>query len=64
MYRIEVDAEELAALRDVLKMFLGDLGMEISQTDEREMREDLKHRKQILRDLMERLDASVGVPAY
>jgi hypothetical protein len=55
MIRLELTDEEAARLRQVLRTYLGDLGLEIGVTEQLEMREDLKQTKTMLMDLIRRL---------
>ena len=60
MTTLELSPEELEALRGALSSHLGDLRVEISHTDARRMREELKGRESILRSLLTRLEAASG----
>jgi len=56
MVRLELDRQQAEMLREMLEGYLGDLRMEVSQTDQKDFREDLKKREELLKDLIERLD--------
>jgi hypothetical protein len=55
--RIELNAEEVEMLQQVLQSYLGDLRMEVAGTDQMEFREHLKAREVFLKDLLVRLGA-------
>jgi len=55
--RIELSAEEVEMLREILQSYLGDLRMEIADTDQMDFRELLKLREVFLKALLVRLDA-------
>lgn len=48
MHRLDLSSEEAYVLRDTLQSYLSDLRMEIADTDRRDFRDQLKHRKTIL----------------
>jgi hypothetical protein len=56
MVRLELDRVQADMLREMLESYLGDLRMEISQTDRLDFREDLKKREALLKDLIARLE--------
>jgi hypothetical protein len=58
--RIELRAEEVEMLREILQSYLGELRMEIAGTDRMEFREHLKLREVFLKDLLVRLNASAA----
>jgi hypothetical protein len=55
MPRIELSAEEAATMRQILESYLGDLRMEIADTDAMEYRTELKEREALLKSVIERL---------
>ncbi|MFO7261216.1 MAG: hypothetical protein DIU52_008660 [bacterium] len=55
MVRLELDRQQAEMLREMLESYLGDLRMEISQTDQMDFREDLKTKEALLKDVIERL---------
>jgi len=55
MVRLELEQDQAEMLREMLESYLGDLRMEISQTDQMDFREDLKKREALLKDLIARL---------
>jgi uncharacterized protein YlxP (DUF503 family) len=61
MIRLELTHEEAEVLRDVLAEATSDLGMEIAGTDLLDFRDRLKRKRDVLRSVLERLDA-VAVP--
>jgi hypothetical protein len=56
MVRLELDRVQADMLREMLESYLGDLRMEISQTDRLDFREDLKKREVLLKELIARLE--------
>lgn len=55
MPTFELTPEELELLRDILESDLSELRMEIVDTDNSRYKEGLRHRKQIMMDIMEKL---------
>ena len=55
MLHIELTEEEQSTLREVLESDLSELRMEISETDHREFKEQLKKKEQILNSIVGRL---------
>ena len=55
MPTFELNPEELELLREILESDLSELRMEIADTDNSRYKEGLKHRKQIMMDIMEKL---------
>lgn len=55
MATLELTEAEVGTLRTLLEETVSDLRMEIADTDQKEFRESLKEKKQVLLDLMERL---------
>lgn len=58
MLQLELTREQATELRDVLESYLGDLRMEIAGTEQKEFREALKRRKELLNDVVARLNAA------
>lgn len=56
MHRLDLTSEEAYVLRDTLQSYLSDLRMEIADTDRRDFRDQLKHRKGILERLVAALE--------
>lgn len=56
MVRLDLSDEEARALQEVLRSYVGDLGLEIGKTDELAYREDLKRTKETLRAVLRRLE--------
>jgi hypothetical protein len=54
--RVELTTEEVGMLREILQSYLGDLRMEVAQTDLMDFRDNLKLREVFLKDLLNRLD--------
>jgi hypothetical protein len=52
---LELTSEETGILTDVLEDYVSDLRMEIANTDSMEVRELLKGRESLLKDLLRRL---------
>jgi hypothetical protein len=55
MTNLELDPEEVAILRDVIRSYLNDLHDEIVHTENFEFREGLQERQQRLMAMLERL---------
>jgi hypothetical protein len=53
--RLELSAEEAAMLEEVLRRDLGDLRMEIADTDKKDFRDGLKQKEALIKSLIERL---------
>jgi len=54
--RVELKTEEVGMLREILQSYLGDLRMEVAQTDQMDFRDNLKLREVFIKDLLNRLD--------
>jgi hypothetical protein len=52
---IELTSEQTQMLREILADYLSDLRMEIADTDSMDFREALKHRREFVQELVERL---------
>jgi hypothetical protein len=57
MAHVELTAEELSALKEILTSCLSDLRMEIAGTDSREWRTSMKQREVLINGLIARLAA-------
>ena len=57
MITLELEPHQAEMLNEILQSFLGDLRMEIAQTDSMNFREELKKREALLKHLIERLSA-------
>jgi hypothetical protein len=55
MIHLDLTDEEQDRLREFLEINLGDLRMEISATSRLAVREDLKHTREVLQRVLERL---------
>lgn len=55
MPTLELTEAEVATLRTLLEEAVSDLGMEIAGTDQKEFRESLKDKKQLLLRILERV---------
>jgi uncharacterized protein HemX len=55
MHTLELSSEEAYVLRETLQSFLSDLRMEIVDTDRKDYRDQLKHRRQLLERVVEAL---------
>ena len=53
MTQVELSEDEAMILRETLERFLSDLRMEIANTDSKEWRDALKHRKLTLMKIIE-----------
>jgi len=56
MVRLELDRQQAEMLREMLEGYLGDLRMEVSQTDQMDFREELKKKEALLKDVIARLE--------
>lgn len=55
MIRIDLDASEAAILREILEADISDLRMEIANTDQKDFRDHLKERKELLKSILDRM---------
>lgn len=55
MQHFELTSEELETLSDVLRHGIGEINMEMYRTDTHDFKELLKHRKQVLEHLLDKL---------
>ncbi len=53
--QLDLSSEEALELRGILENYLGDLRMEVSQTDNMDFRERLKAREAVVKELIARL---------
>ncbi|UCF41021.1 MAG: hypothetical protein JSW43_01390 [Gemmatimonadota bacterium] len=60
MVHVDLTADELRILLDVLESYLSDLRMEIADTDRMDFREKLKERKAVLLKVQEALRQQTG----
>lgn len=60
MPHITLTDTEAATLREALEIYVSDLRMEIVDTEEKDFREDLKHREEVLNKVLAALS---GDPA-
>jgi hypothetical protein len=60
---LTLDAEEVEALRDLLMYQLGDLRMQIADTDTSSFREQLRAEKRMVVRLLDKLGEDVGALA-
>lgn len=58
MPRIELTQSEADTLRQVLESYLSDLRVQISATDLKDFRDELRETRKVLEDIVERLDAA------
>ena len=63
MPTLELTSEETRILADVLEDYVSDLRMEIANTDSMEVRELLKGRESLLKDLLRRLHPPGEAPS-
>ena len=56
MHNLQLSTEEVEALREVLSHLVADMGVEVSRTDTREYKEMLKHRRELLERVLDRLN--------
>lgn len=57
---VALTEEESAALQQALRSYLSDLRMEISDTEDREWKEGLRHEREVLEEVVSKLEASRG----
>lgn len=62
MPTFELNPEELELLKEILTSDLSELRMEIVDTDNSQFKDGLKHRKQIMMDILEKLQKNGAVP--
>ena len=55
MGKLELSSDEEKELLFFIERYLHDLRVEIANTDDREFRRSLKHKEEIIRNLLERL---------
>ncbi len=60
MGRVELNAEEVEVLREVISHLINEMDVEVLRTDTRDFKELLKHRREVLERVLSRLEA---VPA-
>lgn len=58
MFLLELSPAEVATLREVLTSYLGDLRMEVADTDSYDLRQELKAKEEAIRALVDRLAAA------
>ena len=61
MPTFELNPEELELLKEILASDLSELRMEIVDTDNSRFKDGLKHRKQIMMDILEKLGRNGAV---
>jgi hypothetical protein len=61
MPTFELNPEELELLQEILTSDLSELRMEIADTDNSRFKDGLKHRKQIMLDILEKLGQNGAV---
>lgn len=60
MVQIDLDPDERARLAEILEGTLSDLRMEISHTDQKDFRDMLKRRKEVLQKVLDALGRGAG----
>jgi hypothetical protein len=55
MVRVDFSDEEAGVMREILESYLSELSLEIGDTDRFAFRNDLKHKKAIVMDLIGRM---------
>ena len=63
MIRIELSGEEQEVLAQMLQSALATLEVEIRHTDRLEFRDQLKHRREILRNLLAKVPDTTAIAA-
>lgn len=61
MPTFELNPEELELLKEILTSDLSELRMEIVDTDNSRFKDGLKHRKQVMMDILEKLGGNGAV---
>lgn len=61
MPTFELNLEELELLKEILASDLSELRMEIVDTDNSRFKDGLKHRKQVMMDILEKLGQNGAV---
>lgn len=56
MLQLSLTNEEHQVLKEILENDLSDLRMEIRETDDRDFKEGLKHKEQVMKKLLEALE--------
>ncbi len=62
MMKLEIGAEEQEVLGQILQHALSDLDVEIHRTDKIEFKELLKHRRELLNEMLMKLQPAVALP--
>ena len=60
MVHLDLNDQQQQVLREVLESVISDLRFEISDTDRKEMRDDLKDKEAVLKGLVEALKPAAG----
>lgn len=55
MAQVEVNSEEIDMLEDILQSYLSDLRMEISDTDLKDFRDNLKLKEEFIKSFLKRI---------
>lgn len=55
MHRLDLTSEEAYVLRETLGAYLSDLRMEMADTDRKDFRDQLRHRKEVLERIADAL---------
>jgi uncharacterized UPF0160 family protein len=63
MDAIELTESETTTLCDVVQNYLSELHSEISHTDDRDFKDALRRRQELLQSVLDKLGAAVGQPA-
>lgn len=63
MNTIDLTEQETTTLRDVVENYLSDLHTEISHTDDRDFRDALRRRQELLQGVLEKLAPLAAQPA-
>jgi hypothetical protein len=56
MQTVELTAEEMDVLRDVITHVIGDMNVEVFRTDRHDFKQMLKHRREVLEHVLVRLE--------
>jgi len=60
---VALNEEESAALQSALRTYLSDLRMEIADTDKRKFKDGLRHEREVLNGVVDKLDAALAESA-
>mgnify|MGYP006306745731 CR=1 FL=1 len=62
MHRIELNEEQRELLDQTLRSLISELGMEIAETERLRFRDMLKHRRAVMREIVNKLEHAEPAP--